>query len=109
MKQLLLLSLAFPLLTACGSFSTLPRSDAKIASDLSHKNTHCNSLSRAYSGLSYDFCTLNASSDRSYYFPQAILLVGLDMCASTLVDTLALLYTLPAQIHYGSIDLSAAN
>lgn len=111
MKQSLLffvlLPVLLPILTACGSLSTLPRSDEKIANDLADKKTYCNSVSRAYSGLSYDFCTLNAQPATEYYLPQLLLLVGVDMCASTVIDTLALPYTLPAQIKKGSIELSA--
>lgn len=106
MKQILTVALVIPLLNACGSLSTLPRSDDKIAQDLTSRNTYCHSLSRAYSGLGYDFCTLNAHPDITYYLPQMILLVGVDMCASTVIDTLALPYTLPAQIKYGSIAIN---
>ncbi len=99
--------------TSCGSLSTLPRSDQAIKSSLAKRNTKCAYIPYVYSGVAYDFCMLNAEWNGPYEpangaqtgNADAAFFVAFDVVLSGLVDTLALLYTVPKQSKYGSISV----
>ena len=109
MKKSLLAFITFittVLLTGCGSLSTLGKPDGVIASDLSRHHSNCKSMSRMYSGVSYDICRMNSryqsmSHDVFGTFILAFFIV--DLAPSAVVDTLALPYTGYQQNRYGEI------
>jgi uncharacterized protein YceK len=89
-------------LTACGTVATVLQDDADAAQGLRKQKTYCQSIPRVYSGLAYDFCTLNAPPD-----PTGILLplVLLDMTLSGALDTVVLPYTIYRQGMDGNIQI----
>ncbi len=116
------------LLTACGSVSTLPRSEEAIKNSLLKHNTKCSYIPYVYSGVTYDFCWLSVEYDGSAGYPENseieppdnenveypereddgrgfAALVALDFVLSGVIDTIALPYTWYKQSKYGSISL----
>ena len=90
---------------ACGTITTLSESDQRIASKLNKKDTYCESVSRVYSGVSYDFCSLNSKPNDT----EIDVLVGfylLDGVLSAASDTLVLPYTIYQQSKKGSIQIA---
>jgi len=87
-------------LTGCGTVVTVLQDDAAAAQGLRRQKTYCQSIPRVYSGLSYDFCVLNAPPD-----PTGILvpLVLLDLTLSGALDTVVLPYTIYRQGVDGNI------
>jgi uncharacterized protein YceK len=89
---------------ACGTITTLSESDQRISSKLTKKDTYCESVSRVYSGVSYDFCSLNSKPNNT----EIDALVGfylLDGALSAVSDTLVLPYTIYQQSEKGSIRI----
>jgi len=98
----ILLSLVF--IQACGTITTLSESDQRISSKLAKHDTYCESLPRVYSGVSYDFCTLNSKPNKT----AVDVLVGfylVDGILSAAADTLALPYTVLQQSDKGSMQI----
>lgn len=90
---------------SCGTFTTLSESDQRIASKLKKKDTYCESVPRVYSGVSYDFCSLNSRPSNT----EIDVLVGfylLDGVLSAASDTLVLPYTIYQQSEKGSIQIA---
>ena len=93
-------------LSACGSMTTLTRTDKEISSDLNRQKTYCSEVTRVYSGVGYDLCVLNARSNIVPIEDQLMLgFYAVDICASAVVDTLALPFTMVSQSNYGSIPI----
>lgn len=105
MKREFLL-LAVVLLSGCGSINTVLREDDYAQRELTDLKTRCETIPRVYSGVAYDFCSLNAEykygTDTS-----GPLLAGalLDGVLSGALDTLALPYTLYHQANEGSMTI----
>jgi len=91
-------------LTACGSFTTISKSDREIARNLKSQGTHCESIPRIYSGVAYDFCLLNSNPGGVYpdWFLGFYLFDGV---VSAVADTVLLPYTMHQQHRFGSLDI----
>ncbi|MCU1718337.1 YceK/YidQ family lipoprotein [Pseudomonas sp. 5P_3.1_Bac2] len=96
-------------LTGCGSIDTVFRPDAVASQALKDSHSHCESVPRVYSGVMYDFCSLNAQprsdinkdADQDLSMPWPVL----DLILSAAADTLVLPYTLYRQNQDGSIEI----
>ena len=92
-------------LHGCGTVTTLSNSDQQISSRLSRHDTYCDSVSRVYSGVAYDFCRVNSKpSNTSLDFLFGLYLI--DGVLSAVTDTLVLPYTIYAQSEKGSIQVA---
>lgn len=92
-------------LQACGSVTTLTKTDPSISDKLYERGTYCESIPRVYSGVSYDFCMLHAKPVNM----AVDLVLGfylVDGFLSAVTDTVALPYTIPLQLNKGNIDIS---
>ncbi|VVN70269.1 YceK/YidQ family lipoprotein [Pseudomonas fluorescens] len=89
-------------LAGCGSFSTVLQDEAEAARDLRKQKTYCQSISRVYSGLAYDFCIFNAPPDPSGMLVPFVLL---DLALSGVFDTVFLPYTIYRQSTDGNINI----
>jgi uncharacterized protein YceK len=97
-------------LAGCGTVNTVFRDDASATHALRKQRTYCESISRVYSGVAYDFCRLNAPP-RVYPYTegkQATPWVAIDLVASSFLDTLVLPYTIYQQNTLGSIEIHEA-
>ncbi|WP_143247523.1 YceK/YidQ family lipoprotein [Agaribacterium haliotis] len=101
----LLIYSAFFSLSACGTYTSLSNSDNSIERKLSRSGTYCNSTSRVYGGLSYNFCKLNANPQKSAYFAPMLPLYLIDSAVCLVSDTLVLPYTIAEQAQHGNIEL----
>ena len=99
-----LLPLVFSV-SACGTTSTLSKSDAEIKAKLSQHRTACKSITRAYSGVAYDICRLNTLPNSTFYNPLLVVYL-IDAPISAVFDTVALPYTVIKQSKAGNIGLS---
>ena len=94
------------LISACGSMNTLPKQDREISSDLRRQKTYCSEIPRMYSGVGYDFCILNAQPKALTINDELMLgFYAIDMCASAIIDTVALPFTIASQSSKGSIQI----
>ncbi|MFD1216305.1 YceK/YidQ family lipoprotein [Microbulbifer celer] len=91
-------------LTACGTFTTLTNSDQEVAANLKRQKTHCQSLPRVYSGVSYNACKLNSTQD-SMVFGWVLGFYVFDSVASAATDTIALPFTLYRQNRHGNLQI----
>ena len=71
-------------LSGCASVNTVFRDDLSATRELRKQKTYCESIPRAYSGLAFNFCLLNAPPDIT---GMLVPLVLVDMTASGIVDT----------------------
>ena len=94
-------------LTACGSMNTLPKTDKEISSDLRRLKTYCSEIPRVYSGVGYDICILNAQPKVVVIDELMLGFYALDICASALVDTVALPFTLISHSEKGPIQIAS--
>ena len=92
-------------LSGCGTAVTMLQDDAETAKDLRQRQTYCQSIPRAYSGLAYDFCILNAPPGNTAGTAQMgfIPLIFFDLVASGVLDTIILPYTIYRQSEDGSL------
>lgn len=102
MKKLMTLGVLSWVLSGCGSVSTVLQDDADAARDLRKKKTYCQSIPRVYSGLAFDFCTLNAPPDPTGMLAPFVLL---DLPLSAVFDTLSLPYTIYRQVADSSLSI----
>ena len=102
MKKMVTLSVLFWVLSGCGSVSTVLQADADAARDLRKKKTYCQSIPRIYSGVAFDFCTLNAPPDPTGMLAPFVLL---DLPLSAVFDTVSLPYTIYRQIEDGNLSI----
>ncbi|KAB2526527.1 YceK/YidQ family lipoprotein [Pseudomonas sp. GXM4] len=102
MKKMVTLSVLFWVLSGCGSVSTVLQADADAARDLRKKKTYCQSIPRIYSGVAFDFCTLNAPPDPAGMLAPFVLF---DLPLSAVFDTLSLPYTVYRQITDSNLSI----
>jgi uncharacterized protein YceK len=89
-------------LSGCGTIKTL--NDEKGASDdLARWKSNCQSIPRAYSGVAYQFCNLDAPPRSGPHW--AVTPIALDMVVSGVADTLVLPYTGYMQYQHGDIKV----
>ncbi len=103
--RLVFILLLIMCIQACGTITTLSESDQRISSKLKKKDTYCESVPRVYSGVSYDFCSLNSKPNNT----EVDVLVAfylLDGVLSAASDTLVLPYTVYQQSEKGSIQIA---
>ena len=102
--RLLFFLVSISWLQACGTVTTLSKSDYQISAQLSKKNTYCESVPRVYSGATFDLCKLNSKPKGT----EIDVLVGFylfDGILSAAADTLVLPYTIFQQSEKGSIPI----
>jgi uncharacterized protein YceK len=98
--------LAAVLLAGCGTVQTVMRGDEVAAKSLKERKSYCGAVPRIYSGVTYDFCILNAPLEKgrdAEVHDNAPAIVLLDVVLSGALDTLLLPYTLYRQQADGSI------
>ena len=106
MKRLIPLALILAC-AGCGTINTTLRPDAITARNLGEIDSDCSSVPRAYGGVIYGYCRLNAPENaRHSGLAPDLSLTLLDMIASGVTDTLLLPYTLYRQAQDGSIAVS---
>lgn len=91
--------------SGCGTINTTFRDDVVASNKLARWHSHCDSVSRIYSGTVFNYCTLDAEPRLSTGFDghPAPALIVLDMGLSAVADTLVLPYTLYLQNKHGDI------
>jgi uncharacterized protein YceK len=89
-------------LTGCGTAITVLQSDEDAARSLRKQKTYCQTIPRIYSGLSYDFCYLNAPPEPGGYLASFVLL---DLALSGVLDTVCLPYTFYRQVTEGNLGI----
>ncbi|RON52073.1 YceK/YidQ family lipoprotein [Pseudomonas frederiksbergensis] len=98
--------LAALMLAGCGTVQTVVRSDEAAAKDLKERKSYCGAVPRIYSGVTYDFCYLNApleSGIDAQTHTTIPVVVLVDAVVSGVADTLLLPYTVYRQHADGSI------
>ncbi|MGF6487922.1 YceK/YidQ family lipoprotein [Pseudomonas frederiksbergensis] len=98
--------LAAMILTGCGTFQTVVRSDEAAAKSLKEQKTYCGAVPRIYSGVTYDFCSLHAPPGPGideYKYNNGTPFVLIDLVISGVLDTMLLPYTIYRQQADGSI------
>ncbi len=98
--------LAALLLAGCGTIQTVVRGDEVAATSLKEQKSYCGAVPRIYSGVSYDFCSLNAPLKKgldAQDHTDAPAVVLIDVVMSGALDTLLLPYTIYRQQADGSI------
>ena len=104
-KNTLVYLIAFSLL-GCGTINTTIRSDSVARRNLNQVETSCKTIPRVYSGVSYDICILRGKpSHTMLWLGSAPQLILVDLALSSVLDTIALPYTVYGQINDGFIDL----
>lgn len=103
------LMLAALMLAGCGTVQTVVRGDAVAVKSLKERKSYCGAIPWIYSGVTYDFCYLNAPLEKgidaqTHTSVPAVLLV--DAVISGALDTLLLPYTVYRQQADGSIILN---
>ncbi|BCX67728.1 MULTISPECIES: YceK/YidQ family lipoprotein [Pseudomonas] len=107
--KLRLMLLAALMLSGCGTVQTVVRGDDVAAKSLREKNSYCGAVPRIYSGVTYDFCYLNAPLEKgrdAQVHDSAPAIVLIDVVLSGAFDTLLLPYTLYRQQADGSIIIT---
>jgi uncharacterized protein YceK len=100
------LMLAVLMLGGCGTVQTVAFSDQKSAQSLRDNKTYCGAVPRIYSGVTYDFCMLNAELKDgvdAFDYKNANPGLLIDAAASGVLDTFLLPYTIYKQSADGSI------
>lgn len=90
-------------LHGCSSIKTVTSSNERIGFDLYRNKSKCEYSTRIYSGVSYNYCLLNAKSSGSTYngFKAALIITDL-LYFSLIADTLLLPVSITQQILYGN-------
>lgn len=92
------------LLSGCGSLTSVMGSDQRVKANLSRRDSTCDSVSRIYSGVVYNFCFVNGKpSDFAGSFLVSYFIF--DSAFSAALDAIFLPYTFYSQLRYGSIPL----
>ncbi|WCM49124.1 YceK/YidQ family lipoprotein [Pseudomonas sp. WJP1] len=105
MKTLFML-LAVLTVAGCGTVQTVMRADEVAAKSLKEQKSYCGAIPRIYSGVTYDFCYLNAPLEKgrdAQNHDNAPAIVLIDVILSGALDTVLLPYTLYRQQADGSI------
>jgi uncharacterized protein YceK len=98
--------LAALMLAGCGTIQTVVRGDEVAAQSLKEQQSYCGAVPRIYSGVTYDFCSLNAPLKKgldAQDHTNAPAIVLVDVVMSGALDTLLLPYTIYRQAADGSI------
>jgi len=107
-KNVLLAAIALST-AGCGTINTVFREDAVASQNLKDLRSHCENVPRVYSGVVYDFCSLNGepNSNKSMENQQiaSVPWVAIDFVTSGILDTLVLPYTIYRQNKDGSIEI----
>ena len=104
MKNVLIVFLSL-VLAGCGTVRTVTQSNWAIGHDLYQHDTKCESTSRVFSGVAYDFCRLHAEPNR-YEADVITELVLMDMMVFSLLgDVIMLPVTVVQQILYGNVEV----
>lgn len=94
------------MLLGCGTVNTVIKGDSVTRRNLNQVKSPCETIPRIYSGVSYDICVLRGKPSRTALWmglgPELMLI---DVALSGALDTLALPYTIYAQINEGPINL----
>jgi uncharacterized protein YceK len=94
--------------SGCGTLNTVVYNDDSVIIDLKNGHTKCSSISRIYSGVVYDFCSLHAEPSpvlSRNIITDSIPFKFLDTLFSAVLDTAILPYTVYQQIDKGSIEV----
>ncbi len=95
--------------TACGTIDTVFREDAVASQKLKNLRSHCESVPRIYSGVVYDFCSLNGEPNTNKSLENSqinwVPWIAVDFALSGVLDTLVLPYTVYRQNRDGSIEI----
>ena len=97
------------MLTGCGTVQTVVRGDDVAVKSLKEQRSYCGAVPRIYSGVTYDFCALNAPlqdgrDDQKHDFAPAIVLI--EVVVSAAFAALLLPYTIYRQQADGSIIIN---
>ncbi|PWK45643.1 YceK/YidQ family lipoprotein [Pseudomonas sp. B21-040] len=101
--------LAALMLAGCGTIQSALRGDEVAANSLKEQKSYCGAIPRIYSGVSYDFCSLNAPLKKgldAQDHTDAPAIVLIDVVMSGALDTLLLPYTIYRQQTDGSIIIA---
>lgn len=93
---------AIAMLSGCGTVKTL-NDEKGAADDLARWQSNCNTIPRAYSGASYQFCNLNSPQRSGAHWSAPT--IALDLVVSGIADTLVLPYTGYQQYQHGDIKV----
>ncbi|MFA7893014.1 YceK/YidQ family lipoprotein [Pseudomonas putida] len=102
MKKLWMGVMLASALGGCGTVRTVSN-ESKAVDDLAKWQTNCYTISRAYSGVAYQFCNLNSPPRKGPHW--ATFPILLDMAASGIVDTVVLPYTGYQQYRQGNVPI----
>ncbi|MGV8920510.1 MAG: YceK/YidQ family lipoprotein [Pseudomonas sp.] len=89
-------------LSGCGKIKTL-NDEEGAADNLARWQSNCQSIPRAYSGVSYQFCNLDAPPRSGSHW--AVAPIVFDMAVSGIADTVMLPYTGYLQYLRGDIKV----
>ncbi|QJI32398.1 YceK/YidQ family lipoprotein [Pseudomonas sp. ADAK18] len=107
-KNLFLIVIALST-AGCGTLNTVFREDAVASQNLKDLRSHCENVPRVYSGVVYDFCSLNgepnSNGNMAAQHVNSVPWVAIDFVASGVLDTLVLPYTIYRQSKDGSIEI----
>ncbi|GAA3919316.1 YceK/YidQ family lipoprotein [Litoribacillus peritrichatus] len=95
------------LLSGCGTVNTVFRDEYVVHVNMKEVKTKCSSISRIYSGVSYDLCLLHAEPSSSPLILSApVPFVLVDIALSGVADTVLLPYGIYKQVDAGNIELN---
>lgn len=97
-KRLILLFVAIVLLPACGTIRTL--GEGPVALPVPKNEESCQSITRIYSGIQYNYCFVNDDSGTNW---ELYNMLFWDYPFSFVADTVVLPYTMVRQLISGSI------
>ncbi|MNE82349.1 hypothetical protein D3C80_1790670 [compost metagenome] len=89
-------------LGGCGTVNTVLQGDDQAAHDLRKQKTYCQTIPHIYSGVTYDFCILNAPPEPAEFLMPLMLV---DLLLSGVMDTVLLPYTVYRQVIDGNITI----
>ena len=90
-------------LTACSSIKTVTSSNEKIGFDLYREKSKCKYSTRIYSGVTYNFCLINAKPSGSTYDTIWAPWILVDLLVlSPIADTVLLPVSITQQVLYGN-------
>ncbi len=102
MIRMITLLLVLTQLCACSSIKTVTKSNEDIGFDLYRNKSKCDFSTRIYSGVSYNFCRLNAKPKRYYNGVTGPWLLADMLLFAPIVDTVLLPVTITQQVLYGN-------
>jgi uncharacterized protein YceK len=106
MKHHYYLAIAIFSLGGCGTIKTLAQDDSSISKTLKERNTYCTTVSRAYSGVAYNWCILNAAPTHIKGWNPTIESTIIDIGLCAIADTTVLPYTLSKQLAEGPLQIN---